>query len=129
MHRHLHPSLLALPLARGGAGHQISEPTTSVTIADTTADSSAGTATPDPTVASTSTSTSSAAKSIAVWTGTLASGQPALGSSFCFDWTDDASNWDIEEGGSGIRSQSDALWSYFQQGDCGSTEGLHCIEQ
>ncbi len=63
------------------------------------------------------------------WTGTLASGQPALGSSFCFDWTDDASNWDIEEGGSGIRSQTDELWSYFEQLGCGSMAGLHCIEQ
>ncbi len=64
-----------------------------------------------------------------VWTGTLASGMPAFGSSFCFDWTNDASNWDLEEGGSGIRTQSDALWSYLDQGPCGATAALYCLEQ
>jgi cysteine-rich repeat protein len=63
------------------------------------------------------------------WTGTLASGLPALGSSFCFDWTDDASKWYLEEGGSGIRMQSDVLWSYYQQTGCDATAGLYCIEQ
>ena len=64
-----------------------------------------------------------------VWTGTLASGQAAFGSSFCFDWTDTASNWALEEGGAGIRGQTDALWSYFEQGGCGSTAALYCVEQ
>ena len=65
----------------------------------------------------------------ASWTGTLASGQPALGSSFCFDWTDDASKWYLEEGGAGIHMQTDGLWSYFGQTDCASTAGLYCVEQ
>ena len=64
-----------------------------------------------------------------VWTGTLSSGQPAFGTSFCFDWTATATNWDLEEGGTGIRNQTDALWSYLEPGDCGSTAALYCVEQ
>jgi cysteine-rich repeat protein len=67
--------------------------------------------------------------SVPVWTGTLHNGKSAFGSSFCFDWTDTNSNWDLELGGSGIRTQTDALWSYLAQDGCGSTAALYCLEQ
>ena len=61
----------------------------------------------------------------AVWTGTLPNGQPAFGSSFCNDWdTGPYEQW----GGRGIRNQTDTLWSYFEQGDCGSIMAIYCFE-
>ena len=61
----------------------------------------------------------------AVWTGTLPNGQPAFGSSFCNNWDKgDYEQW----GGRGIRNQTDALWSYFEQGACGSIMAIYCFE-
>jgi len=62
------------------------------------------------------------------WTGTLPNGQPAFGSSFCFDWTK-AKGWGDELGGRGVLTQTDALWSYYKQINCGATASLYCIEQ
>jgi cysteine-rich repeat protein len=61
-----------------------------------------------------------------VWTGTLANGQPAFGSTFCGDWDDEDA--DIEEGGTGIRKQTDSGWSFYSMGDCGSIAVLYCFE-
>jgi cysteine-rich repeat protein len=60
------------------------------------------------------------------WTGTLATGQPALGSEFCNDWSDPSgSPW----GGNGRSSVTDATWSYFEDGPCGLDLHIYCIEQ
>ena len=64
----------------------------------------------------------------AVWTGTLFDGQPAFGSSFCFDWTK-AKGWGDELGGRGVLTQTDALWSYYKQIGCDVTASLYCFEQ
>ena len=61
-----------------------------------------------------------------VWTGTLANGQPAYGSSFCADWTEEADFFDLA--GSGISNQTDALWSFFEQNACGSPSSIYCFE-
>ena len=61
-----------------------------------------------------------------VWTGTLANGQPAFGSSFCDDWTEEADFFDF--GGSGIRNQTDANWSFFEQNACPSPSSIYCFE-
>ena len=60
------------------------------------------------------------------WTGTLASGQPALGATFCDDWTA-LSNGQL--GGDGIVTQTDELWTFLEQDDCGSESALYCFEQ
>jgi len=59
------------------------------------------------------------------WTGTLPNGQPAFGSSFCEDW--DGGD-PFELGGSGVCSQTDAFWSFFEQYACGSNLSLYCFE-
>ena len=60
------------------------------------------------------------------WTGTLASGKQAFGSSFCEDWT----KWgDGQLGGSGIHDQTDALWSFLEQDDCAFAASIYCFEQ
>ena len=61
-----------------------------------------------------------------VWTGTLANGQPAFGSSFCDDWTEEADFFDL--GGSGIRNQTDTNWSFFEQNACPSPSSIYCFE-
>lgn len=62
-----------------------------------------------------------------VWTGTLASGQPALGSEFCEDWDDDSGL--LKFGGTGLSLSLDATWSFFDQGPCDSELRLYCVEQ
>jgi hypothetical protein len=62
-----------------------------------------------------------------VWTGTLASGQPALGSEFCEDWDDDSGL--LKLGGSGVSASTDATWSFFDHNGCGSETHLYCVEQ
>ncbi len=66
-------------------------------------------------------------KDTRAWTGTLASGQPALGSEFCGDWDDDSGL--LKFGGTGLSVNTDAAWSFFDQGPCGSELRLYCIEQ
>ncbi|MBK7825532.1 MAG: DUF4215 domain-containing protein [Nannocystis sp.] len=63
----------------------------------------------------------------AVWTGTLASGQPAVGSEFCEDWDDDSGL--LKFAGTGFSTSVDATWSFFEQGGCGSELRLYCVEQ
>ena len=60
-----------------------------------------------------------------VWTGTLSNGQPAFGSTFCNDW---GSNDDTQFGGTGIRNQTDELWSFLEHNGCGSPSVLYCFE-
>ncbi len=60
------------------------------------------------------------------WTGTLPSGEAAVGVSFCDDWTDHSMQ---QLGGSGITSQNDGLWTFLEQDDCGGESGLYCFEQ
>ena len=60
-----------------------------------------------------------------VWTGTLPNGQPAFGSSFCNDWSDGPYE---QQGGSGIRNQTDAFWSFLEQNDCPSNSAIYCFE-
>ncbi|MBA3544992.1 MAG: DUF4215 domain-containing protein [Nannocystis sp.] len=62
-----------------------------------------------------------------VWTGTLPSGQPALGSEFCKDWDDDSGL--LKFGGTGLSMNTDSAWSFFDQGPCGSELRLYCVEQ
>ena len=63
----------------------------------------------------------------AVWTGTLASGQPALGSEFCEDWDDDSGL--LKFGGAGLNVSADATWSFYDHAPCFSELRLYCIEQ
>ena len=60
-----------------------------------------------------------------VWTGTLANGQPAFGSSFCGDWSEKDF---FGLGGSGIRNWTDANWSFFEHGGCPSASSIYCFE-
>ena len=60
------------------------------------------------------------------WTGTLPSGEAAVGVSFCDDWTDHSME---QQAGSGITSQSDELWTFLEQDYCGGESGLYCFEQ
>lgn len=62
-----------------------------------------------------------------VWTGTLASGQPALGSEFCEDWDDDSGL--LKLGGVGLSASTDATWSFFEHNACLSETHLYCVEQ
>ena len=59
------------------------------------------------------------------WTGTFPNGQPAFGASFCEEWDGGDA---FELGGSGVCSQTDAFWSFFEQYDCGSELSLYCFE-
>ena len=59
------------------------------------------------------------------WTGSFPNGQPAFGSSFCEDWDGED---DLQLGGAGVCSQTDAFWSFFEQYDCGSNLSLYCFE-
>jgi hypothetical protein len=58
-----------------------------------------------------------------VWTGTLADGQPAVGSEFCGDWDDDSGF--LIFGGAGRSLAADSGWSFFAHewmwGSTGST--------
>lgn len=62
-----------------------------------------------------------------VWTGTLASGQPAQGSEFCNGWDDEAAVFLF--GGAGLSMNTDAAWSFFEHGGCASEAPIYCIEQ
>lgn len=62
-----------------------------------------------------------------VWTGTLADGQPALGSEFCEDWDDDSGL--LKLGGIGASASTDATWTFFEHSGCGSEINLYCVEQ
>ena len=61
------------------------------------------------------------------WTGTLASGQAAPGSSFCGEW-DDGSGMTLF-GGAGFTTSVDATWSFFEDVECGTDLHLYCFEQ
>jgi len=61
-----------------------------------------------------------------VWTGTLADGQPAVGSEFCGDWDDDSGL--LLFGGAGRSLAADSGWSFFAQGGCDSQYRLYCFE-
>ena len=61
-----------------------------------------------------------------VWTGTLANGQPAVGSEFCGDW-DDNSGFLIH-GGAGRSLAADSGWSFFDQEGCDAEFRLYCFE-
>jgi len=61
-----------------------------------------------------------------VWTGTLADGQPAVGSEFCGDWDDDSGL--LLFGGAGRSLAADSGWSFFDQSECGSQYRLYCFE-
>ncbi len=61
------------------------------------------------------------------WTGTLASGEPAAGSEFCEDWDDDSGL--LKFGGTGLSVNTDAAWSFFENGPCDSEFRLYCVEQ
>lgn len=61
-----------------------------------------------------------------VWTGTLADGQPSLGSEFCSDWDDDSGL--VFYGGSGRSLAADSAWSFYEHGECGSEYRLYCFE-
>lgn len=62
-----------------------------------------------------------------VWTGTLASGQPAPASDFCEDWDDDSML--LKLGGFGFSASTDATWSYFEDAVCDSNARLYCVQQ
>lgn len=60
------------------------------------------------------------------WTGTLADGQPALGSEFCGDWDDDSGL--ILFGGAGRSLSSDSGWSFLEHTGCNSELRVYCFE-
>ncbi len=62
-----------------------------------------------------------------VWTGTLPSGQPSLGSEFCGDWDDESAV--TKDGGSGYSLATDAWWSFFDHAGCDAELPLYCVEQ
>ena len=62
-----------------------------------------------------------------VWTGTLASGQPAPDSDFCEDWDDDSML--LKLGGFGASMSTDVTWSYFEDASCDSNARLYCLQQ
>lgn len=62
-----------------------------------------------------------------VWTGTLADGQPALGSEFCENWDDDSGL--LKLGGIGASASTDSSWSFFEHSGCGSEIHLYCVQQ
>jgi cysteine-rich repeat protein len=59
-----------------------------------------------------------------VWTGTLPSGQAALSSSLCDDWTSNSA-----DAGVGYSSVTDGWWSFFEDTDCGDELPIYCLEQ
>ncbi len=62
-----------------------------------------------------------------VWTGTLSTGEPAVGTDFCDDWKDTGV---LKFAGSGISMNIDETWSFFDNdGTCTSEARLYCIEQ
>jgi len=61
-----------------------------------------------------------------VWTGTLADGQPAVGSEFCGDWDDDSGL--LIFGGAGRSLAADSGWSFFAQDGCDAEYRLYCFE-
>lgn len=63
----------------------------------------------------------------AVWTGTLASGEPAPGTDFCGDW--DAESGLDKFAGFGASTSIDATWSYFEPAECLGAAPIYCIEQ
>ncbi len=62
-----------------------------------------------------------------VWTGTLANGQPALGSEFCGDW--DSAPGPVIFGGSGLSISTGSTWSFVMQASCDDENRLYCVEQ
>lgn len=63
----------------------------------------------------------------AVWTGTLASGEPAPGTEFCGDW--DAESGLDKFAGFGASTSVDATWSYIEPAGCLGAAPIYCIEQ
>jgi cysteine-rich repeat protein len=63
----------------------------------------------------------------AVWTGTLASGQPAFGSEFCGDWDDESAV--TKDGPAGYSLSTDGWWSFYDHIGCANEVRLYCIEQ
>lgn len=61
-----------------------------------------------------------------VWTGTLADGEPAVGSEFCGDWDDDSGL--LIYGGAGRSLAADSGWSFFAQDGCDEQYRLYCFE-
>jgi cysteine-rich repeat protein len=61
------------------------------------------------------------------WTGTLANGEPALGSEFCGEWKE--TEGFLIFGGEGRSLAVDSTWSFSGQGDCGDESSLYCVEQ
>lgn len=70
---------------------------------------------------------SSKTQDAAVWTGTLANGQPALGSDFCNDWDDELAVFKL--GGSGYSGSTNSAWSFLDHAPCTSEAPIYCIEQ
>ena len=59
------------------------------------------------------------------WTGTLANGQPAFGSSFCNNWGEGEA---FQEGGGGLGDQLGEWWSFFNMAGCESDCAIYCFE-
>ena len=70
---------------------------------------------------------SSMTRNTVVWTGTLASGQPAPGSDFCGNRDDNSGL--LKLGGFGLSASTDATWSHFGDEGCDSNIRLYCVEQ
>lgn len=62
-----------------------------------------------------------------VWTGTLPSGQPALGSEFCADWDDVSGAFQFT--GAGLSMSTDDSWTYLEPDSCMAELRLYCMEQ
>ena len=59
------------------------------------------------------------------WTGTYASGLPALGSSSCDDWSGKDG---LQKGGNGYGDEFGEWWSFFEHAPCGSECAIYCFE-
>ncbi|MBA3550438.1 MAG: DUF4215 domain-containing protein [Nannocystis sp.] len=60
------------------------------------------------------------------WTGTLATGESALGPKFCADWEESGV---FESGGIGLSASTDSTWSFFENSGCIAEVHLYCVEQ
>jgi len=61
-----------------------------------------------------------------VWTGTLPSGEAAVGVTFCDDWSDHSKQ---QLSAVGITYRTDGLWTFLEQTECGIEAPLYCFEQ
>jgi cysteine-rich repeat protein len=65
-------------------------------------------------------------RSLPVWTGTLPSGQIAVGGTMCDDWTDHSMQ---QIAAWGVSSEASAYWSFVESSACVDMGALYCVQQ